>query len=170
MPDKDKFVSDNILYENRIFVKLFMTSFMSMGINGKKAAIILSMRKFVVLLGILLLVMGFRLYNNGLLNCGYSGKLSYGTFDTKEIESSPFLIDGPHRLDIEGDENTALSVIANLSGRLLWSEKCGEIKIYYAYSPRLCKPIKIHDKEINLMIAVSDNKVSMGTPLLFGSY
>lgn len=143
---------------------------MSMGINRKKAAIILSMRKFVALFGILLLVMGFRLYNNGLLNCGYSGELSYGTFDTKEFVFSPLLIEGPHRLDIEGDENTALSVIKNLSGRLLWSEKCGDIKIYYAYSPRLCEPIRIHDKEINLMVAVSENKVSVGTPLLYGSY
>ncbi len=128
------------------------------------------MRRFVILLGALLIVIGLRLYNNGLLNCGYSGELSYGTFDMTVCESPPVLIDGPHRMDIEGDEHTALNVIANLSGKLLWREESDDMKIFYAYSPRLQDPIKVHGKNVNLMISVSKNKVSIGTPLLYGSY
>ncbi len=128
------------------------------------------MRRFIILFGALLIVIGLRLYNNGLINCGYVGELSYGTFDTIAYDSPPLLIEGPHRMDIEGDEHTALNVIANLSGKLLWSEESEDMKVFYAYSPRLQEQIKVHDKKVNLMISVSKNKVSIGTPLLYGSY
>ncbi len=155
-----------IVNDNRQFVKTFKHR----GINGKKAAIIRGMRRFIILFGALLVAFGLRLYNNGLLNCGYDGELSHGTFDTVVYESPPFLIDGPHRMDIEGDERTALNVIDNLSGKLLWREENEDMKVFYAYSPRLKDDIKVHDKKVNLMISVSKNKVSIGTPLLYGSY
>lgn len=127
-----------------------------------------AMRRFIALFGVMLLVIGIRLYNNGLLNCGYSGVISKGEFDT-EVIAMPLLIDGPHRIDVEGDITTALRIIENLDGKLLLSEEVGEVTILYAYSPRLIDPVSVHGKKVNLMIAISD-KVSAGTPLLYGSY
>lgn len=128
------------------------------------------MRRFVVLLGALFLVVGIRLYNNGLMNCGFAGELYYGTFDTVKAETQPLLVEGPHRMDIVGDENTALEVIKNLSGKLLRKENIGEMTIFYAFSPRLIQPCSIKGQEVNLMIAVSNGNVAIGTPLLYGSY
>ena len=124
----------------------------------------------MALLGALLLTMGLRLYNNGLLNCGYKGELSHGDLDPVPLTDAPILIDGPHRIDLCGDESVALSIVENLSGKLLWVEQCDGIEIFYAYSPRLGDPETVHGKKVNLMIASSDGRVSAGTPLLYGSY
>ena len=128
------------------------------------------MRRFVALLGVVLLVMGIRLYNNGLLNCGYAGAFSYGTYDTVAYDVAPLLIDGPHRIDVQGGVDTAYGIIANLDGKLLWTEEVGDMTVMYAYSPRLNKPLSVLGHQVNLMIAVTETGVAAGTPLLYGSY
>lgn len=131
-------------------------------------AIIVIMKRFIALLGATLLVIGVRLYNNGLLNCGYDGQLSVGKYDT--IKTEAFLISGEHRMDICGDESVAFNVIDNLDATVLFTETVDGIKIFYAYSPRLSYPVTVKDNKINLMVAVSERGVSAGTPLLYGSY
>lgn len=128
------------------------------------------MRRFIALFAVMLLVIGIRLYNNGLLNCGYGGEWSYGQYDSIAIKELPLLIDGPHRLDMDGDEKTAINVISNLGGKLLWREQIDDMVILYAYSYRLMKPVSVNGQKINLMIAICGSKVSVGTPLLYGSY
>ncbi|MBR2968048.1 MAG: hypothetical protein IKC35_04665 [Clostridia bacterium] len=127
------------------------------------------MRRFIALFGVMLLVIGIRLYNNGLLVCGYDGAVLVGEYDLTQIEK-PLLIDGAHRLDIMGDEQVALSAMSNLDANVLFVEKVDDIKIFYAYSPRLSEKVMIKGREINLMVAVRNNVVSLGTPLLEGSY
>lgn len=134
-----------------------------------KEGIIVRMKRFIALIGALSLTVGIRLWANGLLNCGYSGTLSVGTYDTERTEV-PLLIDGPHRLDIAGDEETAYDVISNLDGKVLMEENLSDMKIIYAYSPRLMSPVIVHSMRVNLMIAVSDRGVTAGTPLIYGSY
>ena len=129
------------------------------------------MRRFVALFGVMLIVIGVRLYNNGLLNCGCDGKLSCGTFDTAEIEQLPLLIDGAHRIDVAyGDKAVALDIIENLSGKVIFSEQVDGIEIFYAYSPRLGRAATARGKKVNLMVAVTPSGVAAGTPLLYGSY
>ena len=128
------------------------------------------MRRIVALFGVMLLIIGIRLYNNGLINCGYAGTLSYGTFDTVAYEDAPLLIDGPHRMDLIGDIITASEIMDNLDAKLLWVENVDDIMIIYAYSPRLVKPVVVHGQKVNLMISVSSSHVAAGTPLLYGSY
>lgn len=128
------------------------------------------MKKFILLLGAVLFVVGLRLYNNGLINCGYDGKLSYGTFDTKAYDLKPLLVSGPHRMDIKGNEEAAYEIMDNLSADLKLSEEVEGIKILYAYSPRLSDEVDVHGKKVNLMIAVKKGEIAVGTPLLYGSY
>ncbi|MCH5164700.1 MAG: hypothetical protein J1F36_06775 [Clostridiales bacterium] len=128
------------------------------------------MKRFVALFGVMLLVLGLRMYNNGLLNCGYGGTWSYGEYDPVVMEELPLLISGPHRLDLLGDEEIAMDIINNLSGKVLWREQIDDITIIYAYSPRVEEPVTVHGQKVNLMIAISGDRVSAGTPLLYGSY
>ncbi|MBR2971233.1 MAG: hypothetical protein IKC48_05525 [Clostridia bacterium] len=128
------------------------------------------MRRLVALFGVCLLVIGIRLYNNGLLCCGYEGKISVGEYDPIRIEA-PLLIDGAHRIDIDGaDFAVAEDIIDNLCGRVVHSEVVDGVQILYAYCLRLGEPIVVFGQRVNLMIAVKDNGVAAGTPLLYGSY
>ena len=133
-------------------------------------AIIVCMRRFIALLGAMLLLVGVRLYKNGLINCGYEGKISTGTFDTCEMESVPLLIDGAHRLDLVGGQDVAYGVMKNLDARPILCENVDGIILYYACSPRLCDPVEVKGEKVNLMIAINGNNVAVGTPLLYGSY
>ena len=137
--------------------------------KGKKRGYNLRMRRFIALFGVMLLVIGIRLYNNGLLVCGYDGELLIGEYDVMQIEK-PLLIDGAHRLDIAGDEQVAICAIRNLDATVLFTEMVDDIMIYYAYSPRLDDTVTVKGQDVNLMVAVSNNVVSLGTPLLSGSY
>lgn len=114
--------------------------------------------------------MGIRLYNNGLLCCGYEGEISVGEYDPISIEA-PLLIDGAHRIDIVGaDLAVAENIIDNLCGRVVHSEIVDGEQIIYAYCLRLANSIEVFGQRVNLMIAVSDQGVAAGTPLLYGSY
>lgn len=129
------------------------------------------MRRFLLLLGALSLAVGLRLYNNGLINCGYDGTLSVGTYDTVALNEIPLLISGPHRIDIDGgDEDTALKIISTLCGKELFRENVDDIVIIYAYCDRLGDCKKVGDLDVNLMIAITNAGIKAGTPLLYGSY
>ncbi|MBE5730799.1 MAG: hypothetical protein E7350_02455 [Clostridiales bacterium] len=128
------------------------------------------MRRLVALFGVCLLVMGIRLYNNGLLGCGYKGEISVGEYDPIRIEA-PLLIDGAHRIDIDGaDLAVAEDIVDNLCGKVVHSEKVDGIQIIYAYCLRLGKPVEVFGQKVNLMVAVKEEGVAAGTPLLYGSY
>ena len=127
------------------------------------------MRRFIALLGVTLIVLGLRLYNNGLLCCGYDGKLFVGEYDVVEIEK-PLFISGPHRMDIRGGYEVVDEVINNLGAKKLFSEEVDDMKIIYAYSPRLCSPVEVNGVKVNLMIAYKSGEVVLGTPIIYGSY
>lgn len=127
------------------------------------------MRRFIAFFGVLLLVLGIRLYNNGLLACGLGGTLSVGEGDPVPIQT-PLLIEGPHRLDLDGDEHTALGIMEALGAKCIEIEDVSDIRIFYAYSPRLKDSVVLRGNKVNLMIAVSPRGVAAGTPLLYGSF
>ncbi len=127
------------------------------------------MKRFLILIGVLSIALGVRLYNNGLIGSDMDGTWSRGDYDVTEIEK-PLLISGPHRLDLQGDRFTAKEIMSSLCAKELLCEQVDDIIIYYAYSVRLLSPVTVHGYRVNLMIAVSDGKVVAGTPLIYGSY
>lgn len=52
----------------------------------------------------------------------------------------------------------------------LFSEKVGEIIVYYAFSPQIKYREKVQGKTINLQVAVSEGHVKVGSPLIYGSF
>lgn len=121
------------------------------------------MKRFLVLLGVLCLTVGIKL-NFDLSNCGYMGKLSEGKFDSCIGNASV------QRYDVVGDMDTAENMIQNLGAKELFRERVDDIDVIYAYSPLLCSPVVVHGHKVNLMIAVSERGVTLGMPLIYGSY
>lgn len=66
-----------------------------------------------------------------------------------------------------GDVNKILS---KLNVSKLKEEKVGDIYIVYGYSPNIKKSIDVDDQKINIQIALSDKKITVGTPLILGGY
>lgn len=115
------------------------------------------MRRIAAVLGVMLILLGVRLYEVQPSDCGYEGEAS-------EYSCS-------RRFDFCGDEESALNAVYNLGGRVLFSEKldCG-VTVFYAYTTRVYDSVNLGGKKINLMVAVSDGRVSVGSPMLEGSY
>ena len=108
----------------------------------------------------------------------YSGNLSsfiggqYVAYDGQDREYVPALIASSYeRIDINGGKDRAVELIGEMSARVVKTEKIEEdIDIYYWYSPRLIKNVYLFGEKVNLMIAVRGDRISVGTPLLKGSY
>ena len=115
------------------------------------------MRRIVAVLGVLMLLLGVKLYEVEPADCGYAGER------TAFEESS--------RYDFNGDYDCAVEAIEKLGGKILWSEEldCG-VTVLYAYSPRIYKSVKLSGERVNIMTAVNDGRVSVGSPMLEGSY
>ncbi len=104
--------------------------------------------------------------NGGLDNCGYAGTPGVGKYDTHSVDFST----DPQRYDVVGDMDTAEDIIKNLKAKELFRERAGDIDIIYAYSCMLGRAVDVHGCKVNLMIAVSERGVTLGTPLIYGSY
>lgn len=115
------------------------------------------MRRIAAVLGVLILLLGVRLYEVQPSDCGYAGQAT-------EYACS-------RRFDFFGDEECALEAVKNLGGKVLYSEKldCG-VTVFYAYTTRAYDSVSLGGKKVNIMVAVSDGKVSVGIPMLEGSY
>lgn len=115
------------------------------------------MRRIVAVLGVLMLLLGVKLYEVEPADCGYVGE------KTTYEESL--------RYDFCGDYECALEAIEKLGGKILWSEEldCG-VTVLYAYSPRIYKSVKLSGERVNIMTAINGERVSIGSPMLEGSY
>lgn len=134
------------------------------------------LKKFLIFLGAALIFFGFGLLSNGLLVINQDGVYTEfkegGGVCVYENNEKPLLdrTNGYTRLDVDGGETEANRGVKDLSAKILWSEKVGDITIMYCYSPFLPKYETVHDKKVNVMVAISGGKVSFGYPLLKGSY
>lgn len=72
------------------------------------------------------------------------------------------------RIELDCDCETALS---KLGGKELWRERIDEnLEVVYGYTERIGVYETVHGQKVNIMIAISDHAVSLGVPLLTGSY
>ena len=78
---------------------------------------------------------------------------------------------------VEGESVMYLSDAFSLSellekydADLLFSEQAGDVICYYAYSPALSYRATLYGVTVNLQIAVENQRITLGTPLIFGSF
>lgn len=115
------------------------------------------MRRIAAVLGVLVILLGAKFYEVTPADCGYAGE------ETVYAQSL--------RYDFAGDETCAKAAIENLCGNVLWQEEWEDgLTVYYAYSGRIYRSVALSGQDINLMVAVRGGKVSIGSPMLEGSY
>lgn len=100
------------------------------------------MRRLVALMGALAGILGLCLYRQG---CYIPGE--------------------GERIDYYGSETTALECCDEL-----WREYLDGVTVIYAYTPLRAYYKRVHGEKVNVMIAVRGNKISVGSPILKGSY
>lgn len=69
-----------------------------------------------------------------------------------------------------GDAFLLSDVLEKYGATLLFSEEVGDVICYYAYSPVLPYRATLYGKTVNLQIATENQRITLGTPLIFGSF
>lgn len=106
------------------------------------------------------------LINNGnstIVNCsvGNAGKLR-GYFNRIDGESVSY--------NVSNTSYALQSILSDLKAVTLSTQSLGELNIIYAYSEYFDNCVTIDGMRINVQIAVNKLKVTVGTPLILGSY
>lgn len=136
------------------------------------------MRRIFAVIGVMLCLLGLRLFDSGILKCGYTGTYTVYAKNSETVyspENLPVLTDlsaYATRLDFCGGVSDALSAMENLDAKVIWQEDLAGLKIFYAYSKNILKSENLNGKKINVMVAVqlNNNKVIVGCPIIAGSY
>ncbi|MGN0771569.1 MAG: YwmB family TATA-box binding protein [Christensenellales bacterium] len=61
-------------------------------------------------------------------------------------------------------------LLSSLKAQVVKVETIGDITLYYAYSHRMNNGVSVDGKTVNVQIAVSDSSITVGSPLIMGSY
>lgn len=61
-------------------------------------------------------------------------------------------------------------LLSSLKAQVVKVERVGDITLYYAYSHRMSNTVKVDGKKVNVQIAVTDSAITVGSPLIMGSY
>ncbi len=69
-----------------------------------------------------------------------------------------------------GKLEDVFKIIYIMSAKVVCREEFDDFSVFYAYSPKIDKSININSKKINLQIAYKNNKITVGTPLILGSF
>ncbi len=131
-------------------------------------------KRLILLIAVVILAVGVRLFDNGLCSLGLDGKYSYYSSDdevTKMSKVPLFCARGKYeRIDLAGDYAYAERIIKRARASVIKEESLDGVTVIYAYSPTISNFTVVSGKKVNLMIAVSDEKIAVGSPLLKGSY
>lgn len=69
-----------------------------------------------------------------------------------------------------GNKNDVNKILRQLEAKVLKTENFENFCIIYAYSPKICESITQNKQKINLQIAIKNNKIKVGTPLILDSF
>lgn len=72
--------------------------------------------------------------------------------------------------NFEGGDREVKDLMKRLSVRIVEMQDIDGVKIYYGFSARLRGGIIIGREKINIQIAQKDNKITVGIPIIVGSY
>ena len=62
------------------------------------------------------------------------------------------------------------SFLTDFNARVVLVESAENYTCYYAYSPNIKSSRQINDKAVNLHIALTDQRVKVGSPIIYGSF
>lgn len=87
----------------------------------------------------------------------------------KQIKSQLSNING-QSVSFCGNEQLYNMLISNLFNNIVLSEQVSNVKCCYGYNNKLNNNINIDGQTINIQIAINQNKITIGTPVILGSY
>jgi len=68
------------------------------------------------------------------------------------------------------NKNLKDELITKFNAVVIFTEETADIKNYYAFTDKIDNYIILNGKKINLHIAVSQAKTTIGSPIIFGGY
>ncbi|MBE5756623.1 MAG: hypothetical protein E7342_02370 [Clostridiales bacterium] len=67
-------------------------------------------------------------------------------------------------------EEETKKVIENLNAKIVFIEEIGETTNYYCYTNKLKYGVTLKKQRVNLHLSTTNGKITLGTPLIFGSF
>lgn len=131
-------------------------------------------KRIVAFIATVFMFVGLRLSDNGL--AGFIQDGSYTVFDRYDravtYDTVPVLCRRGvyERIDVAGSEKDAYALLTRMNASVLETEKIEGITIIYAFCPRLSSSAETGFGKVNVMIALSNGKMTVGSPLIKGSY
>ncbi len=71
---------------------------------------------------------------------------------------------------VSASEFNLESFIKDYNAKILFVEEVDEITIYYCYSPKIKRQKVVKNQAVNLQIAVRESVVTLGSPIIYGSF
>lgn len=135
------------------------------------------MKKLYIALSALILSIAFTLINNPPTFIGLSGERTayVGSASSQAGIVDYSAIAAVNRIKGEScrvsAKNFSLdSVIKNFGAEIIFIERVGGTVSYYMYAPSLKTSATVKGCLVNLHIAVTNDYVTLGTPIIYGSY
>lgn len=128
----------------------------------------------VLFIAVALVFTGLRLACGGL--CAFVRDGSYTAYldDDAELRYGEVPLLGVRgvyeRIDTYGGEEKASEILDRLAATNVRTETVDEITVIYAFSPLLPKVVTLKGERTNVMIALTRGKMTIGSPLIKGSY
>lgn len=133
-----------------------------------------TIKRVVIFIAVVFLLIGYRLSDNGLLSYYSSGDYTvFDKYDNSVTYGTPPLLNKRgcyERLDFNGSDRDVKDFIKKAEGKVVFVEQVGDVKIYYAYSRAISGYSELAFGRVNIMIAQSGGKITVGSPLIKGSY
>lgn len=87
----------------------------------------------------------------------------------KKIKQQLDSVDG-ESISFQGTKNDALNFLSQFDYEIVFSEVVEDIFIIYAYCPKITNYVYVNNQKINIELAVNKSNITIGTPLIIGSY
>jgi len=101
--------------------------------------------------------------NGFLINCDNNlASEIYNSLNKEYLQGESF--------SFSGDVQDVYSILSNLNVTQNKVEQFSDLYIVYGYSPLLENSVEVDGEQINIQVALRENIVTIGTPLILGSY
>lgn len=125
----------------------------------------------------LLLLMALLFTQGGFLiaTMEFDGRYSLGDDNYSETAVSLALkriVTGKDEMSFRflGSEKDLQTLIDRLDIEVVSEQNLAEIAVVYGYSPRLNRSVKVEGRDVNIQLAKRGGTITVGTPLIAGSY
>ncbi len=73
-------------------------------------------------------------------------------------------------VQIQANDFDLKNFLNDFNAKVQFTEGTNDSQIYYAYSPKLKNIKTVKGKKVNLQVVVAEERVVLGSPLIFGSF